>query len=150
MFGMTNSGRCRCGSANPLEDLEHFTSGLFGLGRSRDHEPKLDFELDVRDEGDAFVLEADLPGMRREDLHVDLAGDYLTISAQRGETRTEETGDSGSYLRRERSFGRVQRTFDVSEVDTDAITASYRSGVLSLRLPKLHQAEPDVRHVDIQ
>ena len=50
MFGMTNSGRCRCGSANPLEDLEHFTSGLFGLGRSRDHEPKLDFELDVRDE----------------------------------------------------------------------------------------------------
>ena len=106
--------------------------------------------MDVRDEGDAFVLEADLPGMRREDLHVDLAGDYLTISAQRGETRTEEAGDSGSYLRRERSFGRVQRTFDVSEVDTDAITASYRSGVLSLRLPKLHQAEPDVRHVDIQ
>ena len=108
------------------------------------------FRTDIRDEGDHFLLEADLPGMRREDLHVDLAGDYLTISAQRGETRTEEAGDSGSYLRRERSFGRVQRTFDVSEVDTDAITASYRSGVLSLRLPKLHQAEPDVRHVDIQ
>lgn len=142
MFGMTNPGRSRSDGMNPFQELEQITAGLFHRA------PKLDFELDVKDEGDAFVLEADLPGIKREDLDVALEGDYLTISAQRGTRQCQQSGDH--YIRRERSCGRVCRTFDVSEVDTDAISASYQAGVLSLRLPKKEPAGDSARHLEIQ
>lgn len=140
MFGMTNQSRGKL--TNPFQELEQITSSLFG------RTPKLDFELDVKDEGDAYVLEADLPGMKREDIQVKLKGNYLTITAQRSDQQ-QEGDDSGNYIRRERSYGCLSRTFDVSEVDTEAITASYRAGVLSLRLPKQHWQEQNIRQVEI-
>lgn len=140
MFGLTNQSRGKL--TNPLQELEQITSSLFG------RTPKLDFELDVKDEGDAYVLEADLPGLKREDIHVQLEGNYLTITAQRSDQH-QEGDDTGSYIRRERSYGCLSRTFDVSEVDTEAITASYRAGVLSLRLPKQHWEEQTIRQVEI-
>lgn len=139
MFGMTDQSRSRGGM---LQQLGQFTSSL--LNRA----PKPEFELDVRDEGESYLLEADLPGRKREDLHVVLEGDRLTISAQSDASQPEDPA-AGNYLRRERSHGNLSRTFDVSEVDTEAITASYRSGVLSLRLPKKHWEGQNLRQVEI-
>lgn len=140
MFG-TNSQN-RGGMLRPFQELEQITSSL--LGRT----PKLDFTLDVKDQGEAYVLEADLPGLKKEDLSVTLEGNYLTISAQRSDQQQEEDA-SGSYIRRERNYGSLSRTFDISEVDTEGITASYRAGVLSLWLPKKHWEGQNIRQVEI-
>lgn len=140
MFG-TNSQN-RGGLLRPFQELEQITSNL--LGRA----PKLDFTLDVKDQGEAYVLEADLPGLKKEDLSVTLEGNYLTISAQRSDQQQEEDA-AGSYIRRERNYGSLSRTFDISEVDTEGITASYRAGVLSLWLPKKHWEGQNIRQVEI-
>ena len=142
MFGMTSQSRGQCGMWHPIQELEQITSNLFKSS------PKLDFDLDVRDEGEAYVLEADLPGMKKDDLSVELEGNYLTISAQRSHQQ-QEADPEGSYIRRERSHGSLSRTFDISEVDAEGITASYRAGVLSLRLPKKHWEGQNIRRVEI-
>lgn len=139
MFGMTHQSQTRRGT---LQQLGQFTSNL--LGRI----PKPEFELDVKDEGESYLLEADLPGRKRENLKVELEGDRLTISAQPISSQEEDPA-AGNYLRKERNHGSLRRTFDVSQVDTEAITASYRSGVLSLRLPKKHWEGQNLRQVEI-
>lgn len=108
-----------------------------------------EFKADIRDTGDAYELEADLPGVRKEDIQVELDGNYLTVSAERN-TESGEKDNKGNYVRRERSYGSYSRSFDVSGVQTDQITASYNDGVLKLRLPKKQEALPTTRRLEIQ
>lgn len=103
---------------------------------------------DITDEGDHFLLSAEMPGFRKEDIKIDLGDGMLTVSARRNE-ETEET--KGSYVRRERRMGSYTRSFDVSGIKTEEITAKYDSGVLSLRLPKEDaQPLPPGRQIEIQ
>lgn len=137
MFGLMSN--CKY---DPFEELEQMANSLFR------RDPKLDFEMDVKDLGDSYRLEADLPGMKKEDLKVDVAGDYMTISAHRV-TSHGESSDDKQFIRRERSYGAFQRTFDVSNVDTEQITAHYADGVLTLLLPKKETAKTTIRHLEI-
>ena len=108
------------------------------------------FRTDIRDEGDHFLLEADLPGMKKEDIAVDIDGDYLTISAQRN-TETEEKDDKNSYVRRERSYGSFSRSFNISNIKSEEISGCYENGVLKLTLPKKNPTTvPTSRRLDIQ
>ena len=61
------------------------------------------FKTDIKDTGDAFVLEADLPGVKKEDIHIDIDGDYLSIRAQRSSSR-EEKDQAGNYIRSQRMY----------------------------------------------
>ncbi len=107
------------------------------------------FRTDIRDEGDYFVLEAELPGFRKEDIDVDLQDGVLTISAKRSESR-ENKDEKGRYVCRERRTGSFQRSFDVSGIRENGISASYDNGVLRLTLPKLTQTVIESRKIDIQ
>ncbi len=103
---------------------------------------------DIVDQGDHYLLSAELPGLSKEDIQVDLADGMLTIRANRTEEK-EET--KGNYLRRERKVGSYARSFDVSAVKTEDITAQYQDGVLSLKLPKIEaQPIPPTRQIEIQ
>ena len=103
---------------------------------------------DIVDQGDHYLLSAELPGLSKEDIQVDLADGMLTIRANRTE-ENEET--KGNYLRRERKVGSYARSFDVSAVKTEDITAQYQDGVLSLKLPKIEtQAIAPTRQIEIQ
>ena len=93
------------------------------------------FRTDIRDEGDHFLLKADLPGFKKEDIQLQLDGDTLTIQAQR-HSEHEEQEKKGKYVCCERSYGAYSRSFDVSGIRAEGITASYDSGVLTLKLPK--------------
>lgn len=108
-----------------------------------------EFKTDIRDTGEAYELEADLPGVKKEDIKVELDGNYLTVSAERN-TESGEKDKKGNYVRRERSYGSYSRSFDVSGIQTDQITASYNDGVLQLRLPKKQEALPTTRRLEIQ
>lgn len=108
-----------------------------------------DFRTDIRDAGDRFVLEAELPGFSKEEIKLDVKDGILTISAEHTEN-TEEKDSKGSYIRRERRYGSFTRSFDVSGIDEGGITASYSNGVLELNLPKAVPVVPESKRIAIE
>ena len=127
----------------PFRDLEELERSLVtGRGVTA-------FKTDIRDAGDAYVLEADLPGMKKEDIHIDIDGERLSISAERNAVR-EEKDENGGYIRCERSYGSFSRSFDISGIRAGDISAAYEDGVLKLTLPKQTKAVPASRRLEIQ
>ena len=106
-----------------------------------------ELRTDITDTGDAFVLEADLPGFKKENIKIDLENDRLTIKAER---RSEHEENKNGCIRRERHFGSFERSFDVSGIDTANIKASCTDGVLTLTLPKRPELVPDNRSITIE
>lgn len=125
-----------------MMDLFNFFSDFFGTNNA-----PMEIRTDITDKGDSFVLEADLPGFKKDDIKIDLENDRLTIKAER-HSNTETT--KNGYVRRERSFGSFERSFDVSGIDTAGIKANYTDGVLTLTLPKRPELVPDNRSIVIE
>ena len=92
-------------------------------------------KTDVLDEGDHYLLEAELPGFNKEDIHVDLKDDVLTVSASHNE-ESDDKDKKGNYVRRERRYASYSRSFKVNDLNTEDIDASYTNGVLSIKIPK--------------
>lgn len=107
------------------------------------------FKTDITDNGDSYLLEADLPGFDKKDIGLHLDGDTLTIRAERGAAHEEKDKDD-RYICRERSFGSYTRAFDVSGVDTAGIKAAYTDGVLRLTMPKKTEETPTSRTLEIE
>ena len=107
------------------------------------------FRTDIRDNGNAYVLEAELPGFDKDDISIQLSDNYLTISAVHNTESSEEDSDK-RYIRRERSYGSYSRSFDVSDIDTAGIHAAYKNGILSLDLPKKTENTGGTRTVAIE
>ena len=105
------------------------------------------FRTDVLDTGDAFKLEAQLPGFKKEDIKIDIENDCLTISAVRNADNKEE---KDNYVKRERFYGSFTRSFDVSGINVDAIEAAYNDGVLTVTLPKKAAEVPASRRLEIK
>ena len=96
--------------------------------------------LDVYENKDNFVVKAELPGMKKEDIEVSLHDGSLSIS---GERKTESKHEEGEVYRAERFFGRFQRTVTLpTTVAADKVQASYKDGVLTITLPKTEEAKP--------
>ncbi len=96
--------------------------------------------VDVEETAEAIVVHADLPGIEKNDLKVNLENNLLTI---RGERKSEREEKGKNYYRSERAFGTFQRTFTLSErVKADGIQADYKNGVLTVTLPKADEAKP--------
>lgn len=128
---------------NPFRDFEDINRAFFG------DNSLAEFKTDIRDVGNGFVLEADLPGFKKEDINLSLNGDTLTIKAERHSDFEDQDKKSG-YLRCERSYGSYSRSFDVTGVDVSQISASYNDGVLRIHLPKQAPKQPDARTIVIE
>ena len=105
-------------------------------------------KTDIRDTGDSYVLEAELPGFQKEEISLELKEGILTIRAEHKESE-EEQAKKGEYIRRERRYGSFARTFDVSGIDESGITAAYHNGILELTLPKQAPVVPQARQITI-
>ncbi|AQS53278.1 18 kDa heat shock protein [Jeotgalibaca dankookensis] len=108
-----------------------------------------DFSVDIKEKEDAYTLEADLPGLTKEDIQLDYTNNVLSISAHQ-ETNKEEKDDEGNYIRRERSSRSYSRQFLIKNVDEDAIKASFENGVLTVDLPKKEEDTPETKKIEIQ
>ncbi len=96
--------------------------------------------VDILDQDNAFEVRASLPGVRPEDVRIQVQGNQVTLS---GQTREEHETTQGNYLMRERRAGQFSRTFILpTEVSADGAEASFENGILTLRLPKSEAARP--------
>lgn len=91
------------------------------------------FRVDLQETDDAYVIKADLPGIRKEDITLGFANDYLTIAAKRNDEIEE---NKNNYLRRERRYGEFSRSFYIRNVREENIDAEFKDGVLMVSLPK--------------
>ena len=95
--------------------------------------------IDVYEEKDTVMVKAELPGMKKEDIQVNLTGDMLTI---KGEKKQEEEVKEDNYYRRERSYGSFLRSVELPcDVKGGEIKASFKDGILEIRLPKTEEAK---------
>ena len=141
MYAMTPFGKRDYDLFDMFDD---FGRGFFAPAENSRH-----IRTDIRDDSDKFVLEAELPGFKKEDINIDLTDEMLTLSAEH-KTETDEKDKEGRYIRRERSYGSYKRSFDLSGIDASAVTAEYKNGILTLDLPKKQNEAPKTRRLEIK
>lgn len=101
--------------------------------------------LDVYEDKDNFIVKAELPGMKKEDIDVSLHDGSLSIS---GERKSETKHKDAEVYRAERFYGRFQRTVTLpAPVAADNVKAQYKDGVLTVTLAKTEEAKP--KHIDV-
>ena len=146
MFGLTPYTRRNSASVyNPFRELDELERTFFGGNALAE------FKTDITDNGKEYLLEADLPGFDRNDIHVDINGETLVITAERKtEKEDKKDNDKNGYVYRERSFGSFTRSFDLSGIDTEGINGNYTDGVLRLTLPKREPAQPASRRLELK
>ena len=96
--------------------------------------------VDIYDTQDTTVIKADLPGLKKEDITINIEGDVLTLT---GERNHDEEVKKENYYRRERAYGLFKREFTLpSTVDHEKIKADFKDGVLKIEIPKPEEKKP--------
>ena len=107
-------------------------------------------KTDVRETENAYEVDIDLPGFKKDEISVELKDGYLTISAAKGLDKDEKDKE-GRYIRQERYAGACSRSFYVGDVESKDISAKYEDGILKLTLPKVEKKElPSSSSISIQ
>jgi HSP20 family protein len=104
------------------------------------------FKVDLKETDANYLVEADLPGIKKEAISIDYDNNYLTVRAKRDESIEDK---QENYVRRERHYGELRRSFYIDNVDESKITAAFNDGVLKITLPKLNKGIDKKRKIDI-
>ena len=122
-----------------------FTSLLSQRGRELE-EPYL--PVDIYEDNESVILKAEIPGIKKENLDIQLTADTITISGQKS---SEEKQQQKDFYRLERSYGSFSRMFQLPvETQTDKARASFKDGVLEVRIPKSVAATQKVRKLTVE
>lgn len=121
---------------SPLQNLEQTDNGFFA--------PR----VDVHEIADHYEICAELPGVKREDIHVELDDGILTITA---ESRREKREDKeGRVVRQERRYGKYMRSFNLGgDIQEAAVSANFDNGILKVIVPKAKEPKPKQRRIEI-
>ena len=133
-----------------VTDLSRFFDDFFPSSRVLSPGEKSFFapHVDIEEDGANYVIEADLPGVKKEDIHLTLEDGVLSLEAERRVDSTEEK--KGKVIRRERRFGKFTRSFAVGPgITVDDINGQFNDGVLTVVVPKQTQQAPVTRKVEI-
>ncbi len=153
MFGLTPYNKRNRGLINrPLDMLDfdnfnNFVQSFFdndffpsALGNTNQ------MKVDIKENEKEYILEAELPGVNKDDVNIELRDDRLTISVERNEQVVEE---KENYIRKERRYGSQSRSFYVENVKAEDVAAKFENGVLSISLPKKEVKSSNSRKIDI-
>jgi len=102
---------------------------------------------DIREKEKEYVVEAEIPGVKKEDIKLDLRDDVLTIAVEHNEETNEERN---SYIRKERRYGSYSRSFYVENVSNETVKAKYVDGILTINLPKEENVTEKRHNIEIQ
>lgn len=138
-----------------VDPLEDFFRGFFvrpvdfgggtGLANLSTDAPQM--RVDVKENAAGYEVHAELPGMKKEDIHVHIDGPVVSISAERKQEKEVKEGEK--VLRTERYFGKVSRSFQLGqEIDEAKASARFNDGVLELSLPKKAEAQAKRLSID--
>jgi HSP20 family protein len=135
-----------------LGDIQSEMNRLFDTWSGRPPAPAVGDRMwlpavDVRETKDDIVLSFDIPGVSEKDVQVSMTGDLLTA---KGERRFEQEDSGDSYHRVERLYGKFERSVQLPfPVQADKIKATYRDGVLTVKLPKAEELKPREIKIDV-
>ena len=121
---------------SPTRDaLDDLIQGFFMQPVRFEGQPEVKMKMDVSEDDKAYQVHAEIPGVKKEDIHVHIDGNQVSISAEVKNEKEVKEGEQ--VLRSERYYGSVSRAFTLGqEVDENAATAKYQDGILELTLPK--------------
>ena len=142
MFGLMPYERRERGMMDLFNDLDRYF-----FGGNQMPQTAMQCKTDIQDKGDSYLLSAELPGFKKEDIHIDVDGNMLTISAEHNE---ESEDKKKGYIRKERRYGSFKRSFDLTGVDSANIGADYTDGILTLDLPKLVKQPDSTRRIELK
>jgi HSP20 family protein len=133
---------------NALSEFDRYLESFFG-DSSLDPVDRMVNRLpavDVREKGDAYIVEAELPGYEEKDIEVHVEGGNLTIESKREEEKEQKENDknpkNGTYLIRERRSNSFSRSFKLPDnADSDRVSAAFKNGLLSLEIKKRGEAQ---------
>lgn len=103
--------------------------------------------VNIKENEKEFFVEAEIPGFNKEEINIEIEDDRLTITAETNE-KTEEKSDR--YIRRERKYNSLTRSFALSDIVKENITAKFENGILFLTLPKEEKARGNIKKINIQ
>lgn len=140
---------------NPTRELANFRHpmnffddifGEFFKGERKDLNRGWNPKVDIFEEADHIIMKAELPGVEKDNIVIDVNGRVLTL---KGERSSDNEVKEGNYYRRERSYGKFERSFTLpAETDSEKIKAEYKDGVLKLNIPKPESSKP--KHITVQ
>lgn len=133
---------------NRFKDLEWDDDWPFFQNSMFRHAERVPPAIDVHETEDEYLVSAELPGLKKEDIKVSIQNGVLTINAEsKFEAKKEK---KGRIIRQERQYGNIVRSLSLgSVVKEESIKADYKNGVLSLRIPKKEEAKPKVIDVKV-
>ena len=105
------------------------------------------FHADIKETDNEYLVVAELPGVKKEDIFLEYNDNQLVISAKRDEFIN---GEKDNYIRKERHYGTFSRAFYVDNVDKNDILAKFENGELKIVLPKLEKTSPSSNRIEIQ
>ena len=112
------------------EAMHDFFPSFYGFGRNNGQKY---MRTDIKENEDSYLMEVEIPGADKNDIHVDLKDGYLNISVSRSEK--SDGGKKDNYIHRERSFS-CQRSYYIGDVRKEDIKAKYENGILNVTIPK--------------
>jgi HSP20 family protein len=121
---------------NPFDDLlADFGRGFFMKPLAFPAEAEVKMKIDVTEDDKSYTVKAEVPGVKKEDIQVDVEGPRVSIRAEVKQEKEEKKGEKTVYS--ERSYGMASRSFQLPvEIDAQAVKAEYKDGMLNLVLPK--------------
>jgi HSP20 family protein len=121
---------------NPVDDaFDDLFRGFLMRPVRVEGQPDMQIKMDVKENDKAYTVHAEIPGVKKDDIHVTVEGNQVAISAEVKNVKEVKEGEK--VLRSERYYGKVSRAFTLSQdVDNNAVQAKYSDGVLELTLPK--------------
>ena len=118
-----------------VNSFDNFISNFFNDDFLTSSNMMGNFKADIKETPNEYIIDAELPGIKKEDITIDYKNNYLTVSANRQEV-IEENNDN--YIRKERHYGNFSRSFYIDDIDKISVNARFDNGILSIVLPKLN------------
>lgn len=124
-------------SWEPFSILKEFDDSFFNKRSSAPWSPK----VNISENQDSYVIEAELPGVKKEDIDIDLSHSTLTV---KGEKKSEQKDEAEDYIRVESGYGKFSRSFQISDdVDIEKADAGFKDGILKIELKKKEETNPE-------
>lgn len=147
MFGMVPfNKKSEMAKRGDFFDLRNMLSEFFDWEHPIYGDGRASFKADIKENEKEYTVEAELPGVDKKDINLNLRDDMLTIEVKK-EEKIEQQKES--YIMKERKYGMMARSFYVDNVDNEKVMAKYENGILCITLPKAEGEKSKKHHIDI-